>query len=374
MEKNLGLIVMDSIKEVGLEVEKELNHLRKTDEDFIIPSRIVRFANGEAKAEILKSVRDKDIYILTDVNNYNITYNMFGFKNNYSPDDHFQDIKRVILAICGHAKKITVIMPFLYQSRQHRKKSRESLDCAYALQELVNMGVSEIITFDVHDPNIINAIPLVAFENFYANNNILEAIVKENNIKFENTIIISPDFGAMERARYFAEMLQADVGVFYKRRDLSKIVNGKNPIIEHAYMGANVKNKNVIVVDDMIASGGSSIEVALELKGRGAKKIFIASTFCLFNDGIASIKEAHDKKIFDKVYTTNLTYLPEETKKEDWITIVNCSKEIADVIHYLNLGKSISPLLDNKTKFFKKLDKEIHKNLYQRKNLKKKDI
>ncbi|NMA51255.1 MAG: ribose-phosphate diphosphokinase [Mollicutes bacterium] len=357
MKNNLGLIVMDSIKEVGLKVEKELNRFLKTNENYIIPTKIIRFANGEGKAEILQTVRDKEIYILTDINNYSITYNMFGFENHYSPDNHYQDVKRIILAMCGHAKKITVVMPFLYQSRQHRRKSRESLDCAHALQELKRMNVDTIITFDVHDPDIINAIPLGKLENFYANNNILEAIVEEHDITSSNTIIISPDFGAMERARYFAEMLQVEVGVFYKRRDLSKIVNGKNPVIEHAYMGADVKNKNAIVVDDMIASGGSSVEVAENLKERGANKIFIASTFCLFTEGIDFIKKAYKEKIFDKVYTTNLSYLPKEIKKERLIKVVDCSKDLAEVIYYGYMNKSMAPLLDNKTRFFEELEK-----------------
>lgn len=356
MEDNLGLIVLDSMKEFGKEVQKELNKLRKNDTDYIIPVNVSRFSNGEAKVSISKTVRNKNIYILADKGNYDITYDMYGFTNHMSPDDHFQDIKRVILAICGHAEKISVVMPFLYEARQHRKKGRESLDCAYALQELVNMGVSEIITFDVHDPNIGNAVPLLAFDNFYATNNILEKFVKENNDDFDNTLIVSPDFGAMERARYFAEMLTCDVGVFYKRRDLSRVVNGKNPVVEHVYMGADIKGKNIIVVDDMIASGGSMIEVAQMLREKGAKKIYLTATFCMFTEGTDMFDKAFEDGLFDKLYTTNLTYIRKNICDKPWIEIVDCADEVADVINRLYSGKSISPLLENKTKTFRKIE------------------
>ena len=216
MKRKLGLIVLDNIKTIGEEVNAEINKMRKTEENYIIPIKLDRFANGEGKAKILDTVRDKDIYILSDIGNYDMTYEMHGFTNHYSPDDHFQDIKRVILAMCGHANKITLVMPLLYESRQHRKKGRESLDCAYALEELASMGVNEIMTFDVHDPNLCNAVPLLAFENFYPTNIILEDFVINNKKTIDNLLVVSPDFGAMERARYFAEMLKCDVGVFYK--------------------------------------------------------------------------------------------------------------------------------------------------------------
>ena len=357
MEENLGLIVLDNIKEIGKEVNKEINKIRKDDIDYIIPIEMTRFSNGEGKAKILNTVRDKDIYILTDVENYSMTYDMHGFTNHYSPDDHFQDIKRVILAIAGHAKKITVVMPFLYESRQHRKKGRESLDCAYAMQELIKMGVKEIITFDVHDPNLCNAVPLLAFENFYPTNIVLEKFAKNNKEELDNFLIVSPDFGAMERARYFAEMLQCDVGAFYKRRDLSKVVNGKNPIVEHAYMGASVEGKNIIVVDDMIASGGSILEVAGELKKRGAKKVFLCATFAFFTEGIEKFDKAYEEGLFDAIYTTNLTYVKDEVKQKEWFIEVNCSKMIAQIIDTLNNEKSISNLMNGKTESFKKIER-----------------
>ncbi len=357
MKENLGLIVLDNIKIIGKEVNEQINKIRKNEQDYIIPIKMDRFANGEGKVRILNTVRNKDIYILADIGNYDMTYSMHGYTNHYSPDDHFQDIKRVVLAMCGHAKKITLIMPLLYESRQHRKKGRESLDCAYALEELASMGVKEIITFDVHDPNVCNAVPLLAFENVYPTNNILEDFVRNNKSDLDNILIVSPDFGAMERARYFAEMLKCDVGVFYKRRDLSKVVNGLNPIVEHAYMGADVKGKNIIVVDDMIASGGSILEVAKELKNKGAKNVYLASTFALFTEGIEKFDQAFNEGLFEKIYTTNLTYIKSEIKNKEWFHEVNCSHKIAEIINTLNSGDSISSLLNGKEAFFKKIAK-----------------
>ena len=357
MKNDLGLIVLDSCKEMGEMVNREINKLRNSDVNYIIPIKADRFSNGEGKVTILETVRDKDIYILTDVGNYNLTYTIHGYENHYSPDDHYQDIKRVILAMCGHAKKITLVSPLLYESRQHRRKGRESLDCAYALQELVSMGVKELVTFDVHDPNLCNAVPLLAFENIYPTHIILEKFAKNNIDVLNDMIVVAPDFGAMERARYFAEMLSCEVGVFYKRRDLSKVVNGKNPIIEHAYMGADVKNKNIIVVDDMIASGGSILEVAHELKTRGAKKVFLCVTFSLFTEGIQRFIDAYEKGDFDALYTTNLTYVKDDIKELSWFNPADCSKKIAETISTLNEGKSISPLLNGKSEFYKKMEK-----------------
>lgn len=355
MNDNLGLIILDNVKSLGKEVLEHINELRENSEDYIIPIKVDRFSNGEGKAKLLSTVRDKDIYIISDIGNYDMTYTMHGFTNHYSPDDHYQDVKRVILAIAGHAKKITLVMPLLYESRQHRKKGRESLDCAYALQELASIGVEEIVTFDVHDPNVSNAVPLLAFENIYPTNIILEDFVKINNNNLDNLLIVAPDFGAMERARYFAEMLKCDVGVFYKRRDLSIVVDGKNPIVEHAYMGADVTGKDIIVVDDMIASGGSMIEVAEHLKQRGANKVFLTATFALFTEGIAKFETAFNKGLFDKLYTTNLTYVRSAIKNKEWYHEVNCSKKIAEVIDTLNKEQSISPLMNGKEEFFQKL-------------------
>ena len=268
---NLKLIVLENIKELGKEINEDLKKIRKDDSNYMITVKEDRFSNGEGKVKIEDTVRDKDIYIISDVGNYDITYNMRGGVHYMGPDEHFGDIKRTILALSGYQEKITLIMPLLYQARQHKRKGRESLDCALALQELERLGVNHIITFDAHDPNVSNAIPNLPFENFYPTNTILEDLLKTEDLK--DILVISPDMGAMERARYYAELLNSDVGVFYKRRDLSRIVNGKNPIVEHTYMGSSVKDKDVLVVDDMIASGSSMLEVGKMLKEQGARKV-----------------------------------------------------------------------------------------------------
>lgn len=352
--ENLKLIVLDNILEVGKRVEQELSRIRKDDKNLILKVQSDRFSNGEGKIRIDSTVRDKDVYILCDVGNYGITYNMHGITHHMSPDEHFQDIKRAISALSGYAKRITVIMPLLYQARQHKRKGRESLDCALGLQELERLGVEHIITFDCHDPNVSNAIPNLPFENFYPTNTILEELIK--NEETDNLLVISPDMGAMERARYYAEMLGVDVGVFYKRRDLSKVVNGKNPIVEHLYMGASVKDKNILIVDDMIASGTSMLEVAEKVKKEGAKKVYFVATFALFTEGITEFNKAYQDKLFDKLYTTNLSYIPDEFTKEKWLCKVDCSKYIANIIEHLHEGKSLKKLLDGKDKILKMLE------------------
>ena len=262
-----------------------------------------------------------------------------------SPDEHFQDIKRVISAIMGHAKSIRVVMPFLYASRQHRRKSRESLDCALALQELKNLGISGIVTFDAHDPNVQNAIPTLPFDNFFPTNDMLKIFLKKEKFDPLNTLVISPDTGAMDRARFLADILHVDVGMFYKRRDISKIVNGKNPIVAHEYLGKDVTNKTIIIVDDMLASGGSMIDVAKELKKRGAHKIFFFTTFALFTAGYKLLDEAYQKNELDAIYSTNLTYIPKEILNKPWMNIADCSEYLAKIIDNLNKGNSISNLI-----------------------------
>ena len=279
---DLKLIILDNILEFGNKTNEYLKKINNTNEDYIISICRDRFSNGEGKIKINDTIRDKDIYILSDVGNYNITYKMHGFIQHMSPDEHFQDIKRVISALSGYASKITLVMPLLYQSRQHKRKGNESLDCAIALKELETLGVNHIITFDAHDPNTSNAIPNLPFDNFYVAHEILDKLIEKEDIR--NLLVISPDMGAMERAKYFAELLGVDVGVYYKRRDLSKVVNGKNPIIEHVYLGSDVKNKNIIVVDDMIASGSSMIEVGERLKELGANKVYFITTFSLLHE------------------------------------------------------------------------------------------
>lgn len=343
---DLCLIVMENCKEFGLKVDDYLKKIRKTDKSYILPIDAVRFSDGEGKVKLLSSIRGKDVFILSDTHNYNIKYKMYGEEHTMSPDEHYQDVKRTILAMMGHAKRISVVMPFLYESRQHRRKSRESLDCALALQELKALGVDTIITFDAHDPNVQNAVPTMAFDNFYPTNDILKEFLKNEKIDSENTLVISPDAGAMDRARFLADIIKVDVGLFYKRRDLSKIVNGMNPIEAHEYLGKDLEGKNAIVVDDMIASGRSLIDVAEELKKRKAKKIFFFSTFALFTNGPDIFIKAHDEKLFDKIYSTNLTYVPEEIKKAKWFVAADCSKFMAEIIDYNNAGKSISELIN----------------------------
>lgn len=346
---DLKLIVMDNYKEVG---DKVVDHLE--EEDCIIDFRPSRFSNGEGKVVIDGTVRGRDVYILSDVGNYGITYKMHGKNHEMSPDDHFQDIKRVVCAISGQAKKITLIMPLLYQSRQHRRKGKESLDCALALQELQRLGVNHIITIDCHDPNVCNAIPNLPFENFFPTNEILKRYIEEDNT--DNLLVVSPDMGAMERARYYAEMLGVDVGVFYKRRDLSKVVDGKNPLVEHMYMGAPVEGKNILVVDDMIASGGSMVDVGKMLKENGANEITLVATFSLFTEGIEVFDKAHEAGLFDKLYTTNATYIPEKYLDREWMEVVDISEKLAKIISTLHQEKSIKPLRNGKDEILKLLD------------------
>ncbi|MGM9876847.1 MAG: ribose-phosphate diphosphokinase [Bacilli bacterium] len=344
MNSNLKLVVLPNAKFLGEKVDENLKKINNSDSTYIVPITSDRFSNGEGKVKIEETVRDKDLYILSDIGNYSINYDFHGMKHFMAPDEHFQDIKRIISATSGHASKINVIMPMLYQSRQHKRKGRESLDCALALQELERIGVSNIITFDAHDPNVVNAVPNLSFDNFYPTNIIIDAL--EENEHIDDIIVVSPDIGAMERARYYAGMLGCDVGLFYKRRDLTKVVNGKNPIVEHVYLGSDVKDKNILIVDDMISSGTSMIESAQSLKNRGAKKIYLVATFALFTEGIEKFNEAYNEGIFTKLYVTNLSYVPEEIKSKEWYTEVDCSMLLARIINKLNKKESIAEIYD----------------------------
>ena len=345
MNNNLKLVVFSNAEMLGKKVDEALRALNNSNDTYILPITSDRFSNGEGKVKINETVRDKDLYILSDIGNYSISYDFHNMKHYMSPDEHFQDIKRLISATSGHAAKINVIMPMLYQSRQHKRKGRESLDCALALKELERIGVTNIITFDAHDPNVVNAVPNLSFDNFYPTNIIIDALEKNENIN-SNIIVVSPDMGAMERARYFAGMLGCDVGLFYKRRDLTKVVNGKNPIIEHVYLGSDVKNKNILIVDDMISSGTSMIETAKSLKKKGAKKIYLAATFALFTEGIDMFDEAYNNKEFDKLYVTNLSYVSDDIKNKEWYNETDCSGLIAEVINKLNKKESIAEIYE----------------------------
>ena len=354
-KNNLGLLILDNFKDFGQSVQNHLAKIRNTNEDYVINIEPSRFSNGEGKMIIKDSIRGKNLFILSDIGNYELGYEYHGQKHILSPDEHFQDIKRAISATCGHATKISLITPLLYESRQDKRKARESLDCAIALQELERLGVDNIITFDAHNPNVCNAIPNLSFDNFYPTNTILEEMLKNNSSIFDNTLVISPDMGAMERARYYAEIIGCDVGVFYKRRDLSKVINGKNPIVAHVYMGTDVKDKNTLIVDDMIASGGSVLEVAKELRERGAKSIQIICTFALLTEGIEKFKTAYENNLFDALYTTNLSYIPKEFTSLDWFKAVDMSELVAKIIDTLDNQQSVAKFLDVKNDMFQKI-------------------
>lgn len=353
----LKLVVMNNISELGMMVDKHLRDINKTEKSYIVKMKSDRFSNGEGKVSIERNVNGDDLYIISDVGNYGISYMMHGREHFMSPDEHFEDIKRVIAATSGHASKINVVMPLLYQSRQHKRRGNESLDCAISLQELERIGVDNIITFDAHDPSICNAIPRLPFENFYPTHTILEELIQKEDVK--DLLVISPDMGAMERARYYADMLSCDVGVFYKRRDLSKVVNGKNPIVEHMYMGAGVNNKDVLVVDDMIASGGSMIEVCEHLREKDARNIYLIATFALFTEGIEKFVDAYDKGLFNKLYSTNLSYVPDEIKNNNWYVDVDCSRYLAIIIDTINKKGDIESLWNGKKQILKKIRKKL---------------
>ena len=356
-EDELGLIVMDNCKELGNKIDQNIMQRRSKKDSFIIPTNLVRFNNGEGKAVIEDSVRDKDLYIISDIGNHSMTYKMYGYLNHMGPDEHFMDIKRVISAVRGQADRVTVVMPLLYESRQHRRKGRESLDCALALQELQNLGVSTIVTFDVHDPNIQNAVPTsMSFENFYPTNTILKEFIKNEEFDPESVKFISPDTGAMDRAKFYANMFQADVGMFHKRRDYSKIVDGKNPIVAHNYLGGNLEGETAIVVDDMIASGTSMLEVAADLKERGARKVFLISTFSMFTNGLDGFNKAYEDGLFEKLYSTNLTYVDDNAIKTPWYKQIDCSNYASDIINTLNTSGSISELKNGKQKILTMLE------------------
>lgn len=317
-------------------------------ENYIIKSTISRFGSGEAKGTIEESVRGDDLYLLVDVCNYSMTYSLSGKINHMSPDDHFQDLKRIIAAIAGKARRITVIMPFLYESRQHKKTGRESLDCALALQKLTNMGVDNIITFDAHDPRVQNAIPLKGFETVQPIYQYTKGLLRhfpDLQVDSDHMMIISPDEGGMRRAIYFANMLKLDVGMFYKRRDYTKVVEGRNPIIAHEFLGSDVEGKDLVIIDDMISSGESVQEVAKELKKRKAKRVFVCATFGLFTNGFAKFDKYYENGIIDGIFTTNLVYQSPNLLSKPYYYNVEMSKYVALIIDNLNHDSTISGLL-----------------------------
>lgn len=316
---------------------------------YLLKTSCPRFGSGEAKGVLYESSRGADVYIIGDVTNYSLTYNVCGHTNHMSPDDHYSDLKRLISASIGAAKRVTVILPFLYESRQHKRTRRESLDCAMALEELTKMGVSNIITFDAHDPRVQNAIPLSGFDNFQPPYQFMKALLsREKDLKIdkEHLMVISPDEGAMGRSVYFANNLGVDMGMFYKRRDYSKVENGRNPIVAHEFLGSSVENKTVIIIDDMISSGESMLDTARALKERGAARVIICCTFGLFTNGFDAFDEYHNKGIFDYVITTNLNYRPAELFEKPWYIEANMSKFLAAIINTLNHDQSVAEVID----------------------------
>ena len=347
----LSVIGMKGCEAFAQQVDNYLKEWRRhTSEDtYLVEALCPRFGTGEGKGLIHHSMRGQDVYIICDVFNYGVTYRMYGQTVPMSPDDHYADLKRIIAAIAGKARRITVIMPMLYEGRQHKRSTRESLDCAIMLQELVAMGVTNLITFDAHDPRVSNAIPLSGFDNVRPSYQMIKALIKnvpDIVIDKENLMMISPDEGAMSRCMYYSSVLGIDIGMFYKRRNYSVIINGKNPIEAHEYLGQDLTGKDVIVVDDMISSGESMLDVCSQLKERGAKRIFAFSTFGLFTDGFEKFDKAYNDGIISKVFTTNLVYSRPGLKEKPWHVEVNMCKYVSYIIDTLNHDATISELLD----------------------------
>ena len=360
----LGIIALDGCQEMGKRVNDYIVKWRKEDghefkddvlfngyerDNYLIEAKVPRFGSGEAKGLIKESVRGMDLYLMVDVCNYSLTYSLTGNVNHMSPDDHFQNLKRIIAAVGGKGRRINVIMPFLYESRQHKRSSRESLDCALALQELVRMGVDNIITFDAHDPRVQNAIPLHGFETVRPTYQFVKGLFRrfpDLQIDSEHMMAISPDEGATERAVYLANVLNLDMGMFYKRRDYTKIVDGRNPIVAHEFLGSSVEGKDVIILDDMISSGDSILDVAKQLKARKAKRIFAAATFGLFTNGLDKFDKAYEDGLLDGVLTTNLIYQTPELLEKPWYINCDMSKYVALMIDTLNHDGSINSILN----------------------------
>ncbi len=349
----LAVIAMKGCEQFAKKVDDYLKDWRKhssADEDtFLLQAECPRFGSGEGKGIIHESARGKDVYIICDVFNYGVTYKMYGTPVPMSPDDHYADLKRIIAAIGGKANRLTVIMPMLYEGRQHKKSGRESLDCALMLQELVNMGVSNILTFDAHDSRISNAIPLAGFDNVRPTYQMIKALVRavpDVQIDKEHMAIISPDEGAMARCMYYSSVLGLDIGMFYKRRNYSVVINGRNPIEAHEYLGQDLHGKDVIIVDDMISSGESMLDVCRQLKSKGAERVFCFATFGLFTDGCAKFDAAYKEGVFDRVLSTNLVYRRPELAEREWFVEVNMCKYVAYLIDTLNNDATISTLLN----------------------------
>ena len=365
-----------NINQYLVEFRRDLNNKFKNDpafhgymeDDYLLPVSCPRFGSGEGKAVLQDSARGKDVFILVDVTNHSITYKMNGFINHMSPDDHYQDLKRIISAINGKAHRINIIMPFLYEGRQHRRTGRESLDCAYMLKELNDMGISNFITFDAHDPRVANAIPIKGFDNFTPPYQFARALLRAERdllIDKDHLIVISPDEGALDRAVYFANVLGVNTGMFYKRRDYTRIINGKNPIVAHEFLGENIDGKDVIIIDDMISSGGSMIDTAKKLKSMNAKRVFLCTTFGLFTDGLDMFDEAYEKCYFDRIVTTNLNYQPPELMSKPYYLQADMTKFIASIIDFTNHDASMTNIYTPTEKIHQVLEKYNNRTLFE---------
>jgi ribose-phosphate pyrophosphokinase len=376
----LKIVALSSAADMGNKVNDYLVTFRKNihnekvkndpafhgyiEENYLVNAECPRFGSGESKGIFHESIHGKDLFILVDVCNHSITYKANGYINHMSPDDHYQDLKRIIAAAGGKAKRINVIMPFLYEGRQHRRTGRESLDCAYMMTELEAMGINNFITFDAHDPRVQNATPLSGFDNFMPHYQFLRALldsVDDLKVDKEHLLVISPDEGALDRAIYFASVLGVDTGMFYKRRDYSVIVNGKNPIVAHEFLGDSVEGKDIIIIDDMISSGGSMLDTAKQLKEMGAKRVIICTTFGLFTDGFAKFDKAYEAGHFDKVITTNLNYLPPEVYEKPYFVEADMSKFMAQIIDFMNHDLSLSHVLTSTEKIHEVLEEYNNK-------------
>ena len=371
----IKIAALEGCRELAEEVDRKLVKCRKdlvakrelgivpqgySEKTFLVDCACSRFGTGEGKGYIRESVRGADLYIMVDITNYSLTYSVCGHENHMSPDNHYQDLKRIISAATGKAHRITVIMPFLYEGRQHRRTKRESLDCALALKELSQMGVTNLITFDAHDPRVQNSIPLNGFDNFFPTYQFLKALVKhvpEFVVDNDHLMVISPDEGAMSRAVYFSNILGVDMGMFYKRRDYSTIVNGKNPIVAHEFLGDSVEGKDVVIIDDMISSGESMLDVAMQIKKRGARRVFICCTYGLFTDGLGKFDEYYEKGWINKVVTTNLNYRVPELLTKPYYLEANMSKYLASIIDVLNHDVSVDTVRSGNQKIMNLLKK-----------------
>lgn len=358
----LSIISMKGCEEITAKIDDYLKKFREFEnvDTYVTHVNCPRFGTGEGKCVIDETVRGHDVYIICDCFNYGVTYKMYGVENHMSPDDHYQDLKRAIAAMGGKARRVTVVMPMLYEGRQHRRAGRESLDAALMLHELVSMGVANIITFDAHDPRISNAIPLSGFDNVQPTYQMIKALVKnvpDISLNKFDTVVISPDEGGMSRCMYYSSVLKLDLGMFYKRRDYSKIVNGKNPIVAHEYLGRDVAGKDVVIVDDMISSGESIIDVGTALKKQGAKRIFVFASFGLFVNGLDVVDKAYADGVIDRIFTSNLIYRNPGLKSREWYCEVDMSKYVSLLIDTLNHDETISKLLDPVNKIEKLVSK-----------------